>query len=752
MRKLFISLFFLGLSVLVTGQNLHYFTDAGQLETIASSNGFKQAQTKYKDLSASVNPKDSSIWLSDSAKKLADAIRPKIKVTPTVIGTTDSSKIPKDNFIPSGGTRSPSGPQAMIDLRVPHDVPGADEVAIEINAALFLLLDSAVNDYNHVKGIPQQFEYLDQIAKALQDLVRVPLVQPLPNPVVIGTSTVQSPGFAFSEANLINGLTDFIIKQAKAELAQVYLTRWYDMLSNNPITGPLLPQTLNVLNAFIQDNAVSLAKYGDKWKAAFQEDLRNIPVKLQDETLTGKILDVFKPTVELKKQLVPLIAGGDYIVYNLYLKKHILSILADLATTYKSDLDPAGNLPVFKRIVLLADLVGSIGGDLKDDNSYAPVKLADLKKLDANGWKFLLRLAYGSNNLVMAQVFGQNAGQFLTGSQGTKLGQLIQGTVSVINSFQNLVTGNNTNAGKTNQLTVDEARKLFDVSFQLLDNAAGYLKLFDNGSTLYSTYTTNIKPCLSGLSEIGDGISGKDYGKVLDGFVAILSKAGTSNSSIIAIQRFGSFMVNILTAQKPDDVSGALEELIPANQYKLKNVKTFTISAAAYPGIIGGLEWLSQYQTDKTGAIDYTKPKKATASAALAPYLPIGVDFNVGTRDSSSWSLFLQVLDLGAVLDYRLSSDTSVSSSPNIQFKQLLSPGLALLHRFRNSPVSIGISGCLTPSLRTINQMGTVYQPNALRLGLFVSVDVTGVLLSISKANVGPKKQKPKKQPKPKTE
>jgi len=33
-----------------------------------------------------------------------------------------------------------------------------------------------------------------------------------------------------------------------------------------------------------------------------------------------------------------------------------------------------------------------------------------------------------------------------------------------------------------------------------------------------------------------------------------------------------------------------------------------------------------------------------------------------------------------------------------------------------------------------VDQMGTTYQPNAFRIGLFVSVDVTGVLLHISKS------------------
>src|SRR6202012_69803 len=108
-------------------------------------------------------------------------------------------------------------------------------------------------------------------------------------------------------------------------------------------------------------------------------------------------------------------------------------------------------------------------------------------------------------------------------------------------------------------------------------------------------YNNNARPYLSSLAEMGEGISAKDYGKGLEGFAAILTKIDPQCTAIAYFQRFGSFMVNILTAKTPDAVSGALEELVPKNQYQVKNIKTFTVSVAALPGIIGGREWISQY-------------------------------------------------------------------------------------------------------------------------------------------------------------
>jgi hypothetical protein len=239
---------------------------------------------------------------------------------------------------------------------------------------------------------------------------------------------------------------------------------------------------------------------------------------------------------------------------------------------------------------------------------------------------------------------------------------------------------------------------------------------------------------------MGEGVSNKDYGKVLDGAIAILGKINPtmkSDNTLVSLQRFGSFMVNILSATKSDDVASALDELIPQNQYQLKNTKNFTISISAYPGVIGGMEWIKKYQTASTGAVDFTLPKKSTSAWTFAPYLPIGIDFNLGHKDSSSTSFFLQVADLGAVLNYRITgSDTSTSTNPNITLKQLLAPGLGIIHHFRKSPLTFGLEASLTPSLRSIRQDGVTYDPNAFRMGAFIGVDVTGVLLYISKKNI----------------
>ena len=99
-----------------------------------------------------------------------------------------------------------------------------------------------------------------------------------------------------------------------------------------------------------------------------------------------------------------------------------------------------------------------------------------------------------------------------------------------------------------------------------------------------------IKPYFNALSEIGEGVSTRQYGKVLDGSIAVIRKtAELSNNmtldtgTIKNLQRYGSFMVNVLTAKNSDAVESALDELVPKGQYQLKNANQFTVSLKRIP-------------------------------------------------------------------------------------------------------------------------------------------------------------------------
>lgn len=636
---------------------------------------------------------------------------------------------------PAPGAVAGPTPGAVAASAVPaaHDTIKTDDAALRHEIEVILALaDSA----NCSPEVPVHFEYLDDIYNAGSG---------------IGNAGMGTSSFTFPEAQIIYGITDFVIRRAKEELVEVYLRQWYDKLNKDNIIQPLIPQTLATFDAFINDNALNLARYGEKWKSAFQEDLRNIPVQLQKEDYVNVILTRFDADETLKTQLVPVIAGGDELVYNLYLKKHFVNIIAGMSARYQSDADTSDS-PLFKRLVVFSDVLAKACGTMQNNNIYLPANLEDIAKMTPDAWIVFLKLVYFRNESSMKLVFGKNAKDTFCAlikdaGRVAQYAGMIKKTISGFSAYQVLLSGSNTNAGLTNQLSFDEARKVFDLSYQLIAGVVDFADLVNGNTKVKDDFDEKVGPYFTYLSEIGEGISTKQYGKVLDGSISIIKRTAflysdkkLDTGTITKLQRFGSFMLNIIDAKDADAVESALDELVPKGQYSLKNTKPFTISLSAYPGIFAGAETIKKYKTDASGNIDYKSKKEASTSMSLSPYLPIGLDFNIGDKVRSkkpdkhaSTNFFIQFLDLGSVLNYRLTSDTTEQSDPDISFKQLLSAGFSVMRHFGNSPLTLGAGINYTPDLRKIAQSGVTYQQNAFRYGIFLSIDVTGLILFAGK-------------------
>ena len=349
----------------------------------------------------------------------------------------------------------------------------SSELRSEINAIFWLRNDPC----NSLLNFPGKFMYLEKMIKGATPGV--------------GNSAAGPTNFAFSESAIIYGITDFVIKRAKEELLEVYLNDWYQKLNNDIIIQPLIPQTLSVYRAFSADNALNIAKYGDKWKNAFQEDLRNIPVQLQNEEYIETVLTKLQVVGNLKSELKPLIAGSDELVYNLYLKKHLVNVLSTMGAKYLSGSDTS-NAPVFKRVVLFGNLLTSICGTLENNNNYKPVKLDELANMDLSSWQVFLKLLYVRNKKAIAVITGNNPANYCAiFSEVNKIQQfasLIKEAISVLTSYQTLLSGFNTNAQNTQELTFDDVRKVFDLSFQLLNVNNDFFSLI-NLSAVRDDYT-----------------------------------------------------------------------------------------------------------------------------------------------------------------------------------------------------------------------------------------------------------------------
>lgn len=196
-------------------------------------------------------------------------------------------------------------------------------------------------------------------------------------------------------------------------------------------------------------------------------------------------------------------------------------------------------------------------------------------------------------------------------------------------------------------------------------------------------------------------------------------------SSNEALNTYANLMASVLLAEDSEDIKEALNSVAnKKGSYLVRQQSHFSATVSFYPGAKFGWETL-----ETSGLPD-------TEGTYLGVTLPIGVEAAVGTnwKPIGAVGLFVQVLDLGAVLNYSLQNDNEeVSSSPDINFKQVLSPGAYLTIHFTNNPITLGLGGSYSPELRQINADGVTLSANSFQYGFFLAVDLNVFTLYGSK-------------------
>lgn len=108
---------------------------------------------------------------------------------------------------------------------------------------------------------------------------------------------------------------------------------------------------------------------------------------------------------------------------------------------------------------------------------------------------------------------------------------------------------------------------------------------------------------------------------------------------------------------------------------------------------------------------------------------PFGLE--VGGPIGGGWSLglFGQLLDVGALASYRITSDSEqLESEPEIGLGQVFSPGAYAILGLPNLPVAFGVGWSFAPALRKVSDT-TDETENATRWNLFLSVDIPVLVL-----------------------
>ncbi len=170
-----------------------------------------------------------------------------------------------------------------------------------------------------------------------------------------------------------------------------------------------------------------------------------------------------------------------------------------------------------------------------------------------------------------------------------------------------------------------------------------------------------------------------------------------------------SIIADLLSAQSDEEIARIASDYIFSNtDANAKKESNYSVLLNSYAGFYYGK------QSDRVNN-NWTRNNGFMA--------PIGLELSKGFKGFGNLSLFVPVFDLGAVIDFKVSND-STETTTALEINNIISPGLYLTYGLPKIPVSIGGGFQFSPQLSKITVDGKVIEPRKLRWNIFLAFDL----------------------------
>jgi hypothetical protein len=554
-------------------------------------------------------------------------------------------------------------------------------------------------------------------------------------PSIVGGNFSLSPE---QQTKIIDGLTKYYAEEFRKAQLLTYMQTFESTIGKVGELQVLLPQTYSKLQSADPSRFPEL---GDEYKTIFNEDLKALPDNLISHIDNHTALT--NPQLEAKLKWltaanVATIKGNDYYtsfkistdigskLINNYHPVDLFNYIdnkyynSNLLTTHPSNSD---------KIILILHGLNLVQRNMLDTtksktSQFANVwlSLQDLRILDTEKkWKYFAGLLYQQDKAFFNQFIWDGTNKTLANISTADI-SLIKNRITTI--LTALVELQNFRANLKDE--------------NIKDNFASYMSLLLKSITATNYFSTANLPVAdynkylkiaTYTMNIYDNARKKDYNNTIYYAIGILNELLASNNSYLevinTIENYGSFMTDVINAKNSDEVKESIKKhAAPPTSFILKREYQRTLSITGQPGYF--------ISTEK---LDGSKQKFGFVSGIT---LPMGFEATFKTKhgkeNSGSIGIFAQVLDLGAVLNFRVSDSTSTLPD-KIEFAQIFSPGGSITYGFKNSPLTIGLGYQYTPELRKITlDNGNEIYPNGHRIFLRMAWDIPFINIVKSKS------------------
>lgn len=529
--------------------------------------------------------------------------------------------------------------------------------------------------------------------------------------------------------NIADGFAKFLVERTKEELATAFFEKFKNAISDSSYKEIqiLFPQTYATLNA-IGDQIYNYSAYMNALRESFEKDLNSLLTQLplvieQDNSRIGKY---FQSHPDLKAVCLSSI----YIGNGLLTKQHPGQIIANYDTSLLNDVNLAypGIIGSVQTLQLFSESIRSQG----TDHYWMGVDSLRLLFNDTVTRDIYFGLIYEKGENI---VFGRNDSLRTILRKGYGLSQDLSQFVNYIIGFGKqaaLVTDNikNLEAKNGTKSTFLDYYNCYNSALDLIEYASNAYTLPGLDALKPANNFMRYMTILRTGGNIALDINRRNYSSAIinsfliynfefpsdnktDSDKTVIKNAEKVKSFIL---NYGSFIAAMVQAQNSYDVKSAIEAAaLPAGSYRIKRESCFDVALNAYVGFFAGYDAIKGYDAPLFG-----NSTKVNSTGITAP---------IGISTSTSWggcsfSLFLSVIDLGAVAAFRFADD-STKQVPTIRLKDIFAPGAFVSFGIPSIPISLNLGIQIGPNLHAVNSTQNDYT-DALywRLSLSVCVDI----------------------------